>query len=53
MKPTDKEEMCYNWSAAKDDDFLGIKPVNKIDFEIPSLVPPPAQSNTTKGRTVK
>lgn len=30
---------------------MGTKPVNKIDFQIPSLAPPFAQSITTKGRT--
>ncbi len=39
--------------AAKVDDLVGTKPVNKIDIKIPSFAPRIVQLITAKGRTVK
>ena len=44
MKPEEAEEIWLNKNTVKIDNFVGTKPVNKINFQISSLVPPPAQS---------
>ena len=47
------EEAWKNEGAAKVEDLLGTKPVNKIDFKIPSFAPQIVHLGAAEGRTVK
>lgn len=53
MKPKEGSGRGKIERAAKVDDLVGTKLVNKIDFTIPSFAPPSVQLATAKGRTVK
>lgn len=53
MKPQRSSGRGKIEGAAKVDDLVGAKPVNKIDFKIPSFAPRIVQLVTAKGRTVK